>query len=117
MSTTPNQTSTPDPRVTLVEEEEKKKLNQIAQELTSATQNYHAPEDLVPHHQKTPLPELVESSSPPKEDNKAEGHEPEVIDVIKGFQGRMRTGPAKDFLKSKMKWLSKKSGGAPVTLK
>lgn len=103
--------------ITHKDDEEKKQIENISNQITAATQNYVSPQDITPTQSTHPLPTIVQSQPPTEEKTEEPKEEPEVVDIIKGFQGKMRTGNSGDFLKSKMGWLSKKNKGAPVTLK
>jgi hypothetical protein len=110
-----------DPKgVIFKDQEEQKKIGQIADQLTQATNNAHTAAQVTPAQNTIPIfagPLAVPQQIGDQDAEVSTKREPEIVDVIKGYQGRMRTGEAKDFLKEKMKWLSKKNKGAEVDLK
>jgi hypothetical protein len=111
--------------ITLLDDEEKKHAEEIAKNITAATGDTVTMSQLVPAFNQHPLPQFAQTQPDPQDaqssDQSDDTHiakaESEVIDVLKGWSGKPRTAPASDFLKSKMKWLSKKNKGADVTLK
>jgi hypothetical protein len=108
--------------VTNLDDEEKKHAEEIAKNISSATGDLVSINQLVPAFNQHPLPQFAQTQPQDDSDDSQDNQEkpqvePEVIDVLRGWQGKPRTAPAKDFLASKMKWLSKKNKGAEVTLK
>jgi hypothetical protein len=101
------------------EAEEQRQIAQIANHLTQATNQFHGVEQLTPAQNTSPIPAFAGELKQPEHLSTEEGldKEPEWQDNLKGWQGKIRTGKANDFLKSKMKWLSKKNKGADVSLK
>lgn len=90
----------------------KQHLSQIADLTTSETGNPTAINDVQPAFEQHPLQGVAQSivniSDPTL--GRTDENESEVVDIIKGLQGKPRTGQAIDFLKQKMQLLALKTG-------
>jgi hypothetical protein len=108
--------------VTYRDDEEKKHAEEIAKNLAHATGDVVNIDQLVPVTEQHPLPQfaqtdVTEEKAGDQQAGHHETHGQEIVDTIKGWQGKNRTGFAKDFLKEKMAWMKKKNKGEEVTLK
>lgn len=103
-----------DPKAVLVDDLENEHKDKIASHIQAATGQPHSPAQVTPATVQPPVVQVDPNSISREE---ASRDESELEDMLRGMQGKPRTGRAADFLKEKMKWLSKKNKGAPVTLK
>lgn len=94
-------------------------LGAIADSTTQATGNQTEVQDIQPQTDQHPLQGVTQSivniSDPALE--KIPDNESELVDIMKGLQGKPRTGNALDFLKEKMQLLESKSGGKVSLIK
>ena len=104
-----------DPKIVLLDDEERKHQQQVANNLTDALNVPHHVSNVAPASTQTPVVQVDDSAS--SDGDPIQRDESELEDVIRGFRGKSRTAPAAGFLNEKMKWLSKKNKGAKVTLK
>lgn len=90
-----------------------KHLSQIADLTVEATGNPTDVHDVQPPVEQHPLKGIAQSIiniSDPTLDQTSE-RESGVNDIIRGLQGKTRTGAAGDFLRQKMELLARKTGG------
>lgn len=117
--------SAPRAQVAYTDDAANQHLNQINQNVAQVTGTPQSISQVVPPVDQQPLNDLSEyglgnqiaPSDPDK--NITPGHSditPQIDEVINGMQGRPRSTQATNFLKEKLKWLSKKTGQS-VTLK
>ncbi len=105
----------------LAETGENRHLNEIASQLTQATNSQVKLQDVLPVINQHPLPQFAppaEVASPPiaqenTNEDKGSIYSPDsdFADFMEGMQGRPRSAPAMDFLKDKLDWMKKKYGG------
>lgn len=112
-------------QVTYTDDAQSAHLTQINAHVAQATGTPTPAASVVPPTDQQPLDDLSEyglgtqASSHSIEENVTRGGSditPEIDEVINGLKGRPRSTHAANFLKEKIKWLSKKTG-QNVTLK